>query len=165
MRISCVKYSIRPSFSFQSLLPEETLWLFDMVVASFKETCQSEDMRKLKAHKKSRKGCGNCKLRKIKVRRLKPCFDIVLSLLSVTKDSRTARNASHMALYAAMDLRVLSCNLCSTGVATSPLYNGRSHTIKWCSDLSTVPKSLLVTSTRSPARTWMSCTGSILGPS
>jgi hypothetical protein len=46
------------------------------VVVFFGETCDSGGIRKLKAHKKSRKGCGNCKLRKIKVRLVKSRFDI-----------------------------------------------------------------------------------------
>lgn len=38
-----------------------------MVVASLNERRDPVSVRKLKAHKKSRRGCGNCKLRKIKV--------------------------------------------------------------------------------------------------
>ena len=64
-----------------------------------------KNARKRRAHRKSRSGCANCKLRRVKVRHILALlreFTYSSGRPSVTKDFRSAGDACHSASIAIM---------------------------------------------------------------
>lgn len=67
----------------------------------------SDDTRKRKTHKKSRKGCANCKLRRVKVRHGHSRLEDILMVSSAMKANHSASAVSPTASHVAMPMETL----------------------------------------------------------